>query len=144
MTAAARPRLLTMLATVLLLLAVVWLAAPSPAAAATKCSATKCFAYSADYPKQTGWYAWIGRPGYCNSGPFPGYIDDPLTIMMCAMSPRYDAYALVDGTWVANREITAGIRGYIHPFDATWRWVYVDGTGWLAIRAAEVGILWNR
>lgn len=104
--------------------------------------AQSCWAPSTAYPGLAGWYAKVGRPGDCNYAPFAGYFWAYPSSLQCLAIPRYDAYALTNGGW-SHVSVVAGTTGYVYPYTAGWRWVYVSD-GWVAMQAADVGLLWKQ
>ena len=104
-------------------------------------TAQRCWASSIYYPNLQGWYAKVGRPGDCNYTPFaryfgPGYYSG----ISCIAASRASAWKLVNGAWVQTI-VLSGTTGYVYPYTADWRWVYVND-GWVAMRAGDVGIYW--
>ncbi|MCW2928563.1 MAG: hypothetical protein JWM86_2531 [Thermoleophilia bacterium] len=137
------------------LAAMVTLAAAAPAsanvaAARTSCatevtasgaSQRWCNVRSTAYPQTKGWYGYVGLGGGpCNSNPRGTNFDVGLVGICSAPAPtqvwRYTAKG-----WV-SAYLQDGTRGYVHPFDASWRWIYVDGQ-WYAIAAADLTLEWQ-
>jgi hypothetical protein len=136
-------------------LSILALGTPATAAAATTCEQAGvagaapplyCIAPASSYPGAKGWYAWVGFGGGC--GPNPIRVDGPAGV--CVVPDPVLVYRPVNGTW-QRASLPVGLPGYVHPYVADWRWVYVsaDGgmgirAGWYAIRASDFLLRWRK
>jgi hypothetical protein len=101
-----------------------------------------CNVVSTSYPDVKGWYGYVGRGGGpCNSNPrgteFPV---GSATVGICAAPAPIKAWRYTAAGWVGTG-LNDGTRGYIHPYNATWRWLYADNA-WYAIEARNLTIEW--
>ncbi|MCW2924644.1 MAG: hypothetical protein JWM98_2048 [Thermoleophilia bacterium] len=106
-------------------------------------SAYKCYAPATAYPNQVGPYAWVGNPGTCGIEPYRGYLGNQPTAQ-CFVSPRYTGWSWTNGAW-KSVTLAGGTTGYLYPYAGApaWRWVYTPRTGWVAVQASDVGIVWT-
>jgi hypothetical protein len=101
-----------------------------------------CYVNSAAYPDQTGWYGVAGRPGDCSWSPFARFFpNNPGAQIMCLMQSNVTGWQWANGAW-SDVRIWSGTTGYIAPYASGWCWLYVNGRGWVALRASDVGIRW--
>jgi hypothetical protein len=130
------------------------LLAPSTAAAATTTAAGApaincadigvqrwCNASSVNYPNTRGWFGFVGKSGG-PCGPNPRGTTFPDTAVgLCVMPAPIPLWRYTSSGW-RSASLDVGTRGYVHPFDSTWRWLYVESS-WYAIRAQDLTLEWR-
>lgn len=98
-----------------------------------------CFAPSNAFPQAQGWHGYVMPGSPCNGGPFEGYWQSGV-VGICSVR-SYPAWKRSGRAWTRTT-VVEGTTGYVHPYANGWRWLYVSGTGWMAIRSADLGLRW--
>jgi hypothetical protein len=99
-----------------------------------------CITSSNTYPNTVGWFGYVAPRSPCNGEPFRGYWGEGVA-GICMMS-YVDAWAWKNGGWVKTG-LSEGTKGYVHPYAAGWRWLYVKDQGWVAIQSSQLSLLWQ-
>lgn len=122
-----------------------------------------CVAPASDFPRYSGWArivgAYVTMSSRCAYSILPFDRSEPLPMYSCPPEPDLNptfvqAWRWTGTTWVSgesypmlNSEKTYGFRPgarvYSAPFSAGWRWVWTEGTGWLAVPEKNVAFRWR-
>jgi hypothetical protein len=100
-----------------------------------------CNSLSVNYPRTIGWYGYVGKGGGpCGTNPRGTTFAEGL-VGICVAPAPVEAWRYTSAGW-RSTQLSVGTRGYVYPYDHTWRWLYVDGA-WHAIRAYDLTLEWR-